>query len=98
MDLLRQVGRARRGVTVHPDKLPAAGIEQGQDDVSRFLIRDGMEIVARLDGDPQDGGADAGGGGRRGGGSFGDLFAAAGEEEQKEEKTTGLLSQGDALG
>jgi hypothetical protein len=55
MDLFRRPGRGARGSeAVDPEELPAARIEQGQDDISRLLAGNGMEIVARPGGDPQD--------------------------------------------
>jgi hypothetical protein len=57
MDLLVRYRPARsaRGIkAVDPEKLPAARIEQGQRDVPRLLAGDDVEIITRLDCDPQD--------------------------------------------
>jgi hypothetical protein len=92
MDLLRRPGGGPRGIeAVDMEELPAARIEQGQDDVSRILIGHRVEVVARLDGDPQDRRslADGCGSGGRGDASLparggrGLLLAAAAEAKEQ---------------
>ena len=83
MDLLGRLGRgARGGEAVDLEELPAARIEQSQNDVSRLLAGHDMDVVARLDGDPQDRRSLAGGCGN---GGRGLLLAAAAEAEEQEQ-------------
>ena len=67
MDLLGRIGiGSRDGEAIDLQELPAARIEQSQNDVSRLLVGHHVDVVARLDGDLQDGRALTGEWGGRG--------------------------------
>ena len=94
MNLLGRLGRGARSVeTVDFEDLPAVRIEKSENDVLRLLAGYRVEVVARLDGDPQDRRSLAGGGGN---GGRGLLLAAATEAEEQEQAETQSPNQNPA--
>ncbi len=70
------------GQAVDLEELPAARTGEGEGGVSCSLVRHGVDVVARLDGDPQDWRSLTG---PRGNGGHGLLLAPAAEAEHQEQ-------------
>src|SRR3954452_11653446 len=91
MDLLGPGRGFRGGEAVDVEESPAARIEQGQVDVSGVLVCHRVDVIARLDGDPQDWRSLADG---RWGGLL--LAPAAEDEEQEKRKCIGTARKSQA--